>query len=281
MLCASLGALRTVLLIHVESGGVMGGEPVLLGIDFTADCLRLLMTDLDCAQVHRDEWPLPPLADEDAWSWEVGGRIATAFACEGNRRSALAIAVAAPGTVDPLVGRLVHSTGQPEWDGLSVVDCLRRHIGAPVAVESRTVAALLGETWQGAAAGVDDALYVSLRGVPSAAILLGGRPARGARFDAGSLPAMPELDSDAPAADADLETVAGLLADAAALVDPQVVVLDGAPQHLDRLVPLLQRVLDEVAAGPHVERSELGEQAALVGAVRLATTLAYEGERKP
>ena len=257
------------------------GEAVLVAVDFTADRLRLLFADEDGAVLDHGEWPLPPLADVDAWSWEVGGRIATFFAADGTRRSALAIAVAAPGTVDPLAGRLVHSDGQAGWDGLAIVDALRRHFAAPVALENRAVAALLGETWQGAAAGVDDVLYVSLRGVPAAAGLAGGRVLRGARYEAGALPAVPELASDGAGADGALETIAGLLADAAALVDPAIVVLDGAAEHVDALAPLLQRVLDEVAPGPDVRAAALGERAALIGAVRMATTLAYEGNRKP
>ena len=259
----------------------MAGEPVLVAVDFTADELRMLFTDLDGAPIERGAWELPELADEHAWEWEVGGRIATLFATEGEQRSAMAIAVAAPGVVDPLTGRLVQSSGQESWDGLAVVEALRRHIDAPIACESRTAAGLLGERWQGAALGVDDLLYVSLRGVPSAAVMAGGRPLRGARHQAGSLPALPELTPGEPISDDDLETASGLLADASALLDPELVVIDGHEEHAARLIPLLQRVLDEVAPGPRVVPSKLGESAALVGAARIAATLAYEGQRKP
>jgi len=259
----------------------MAAEPVLVALDFTADELRLLFTDLDGVPLQRAAWPLPALATEHAWAWEVGGRIATLFAAEGSQRSALAIAVAAPGVVDPLAGRLVESTGQEAWDGLAIVDALRRHIDAPVACESRTTAALLGERWQGAAQGASDLLYVTLRGVPSAAIMAGGRSLYGAHFAAGALPAMPELEPDEAISDADLETASGLLADAAALLAPELVVLDGEDGHTRRLIPLLQRVLDEVAPGPRVVASGLGDNAALVGAARIASTLAYEGDRKP
>lgn len=259
----------------------MDDDEVLVGIDFTADRLRVLLADLDGEPVHRGEWPLPELPDEAAWSWEVGGRIATLFAEEGHGRSALAIAVAAPGSVDPVTGCITKSGGQPAWDGLGVVESLRRHIDAPVAAENRVRAALLGETWQGAAAGLDDVLYVSLRGVPEAAVLTASRTLRGAHFRAGSLPAFPELPPAATAPSELIEQVAGLLADAVALLDPQALVLYALPQHLDALVPLTQRVLAEVAPGVQVMRSALGHQAAVVGAVRIASTLAFEGHRKP
>ena len=116
-----------------------------------------------------------------------------------------------------------------------------------------------------------------LRGAPSAALLLGGRPWRGARHRAGALAAVPELDPSA--AEGELKAVAGLLADATALLDPQVVVLDAVPQHLERLVALLQQAIDDTAPGPKVAAAALGEEAALLGAVRIASTLAYEGGR--
>ncbi|MFN8585956.1 MAG: ROK family protein [Dehalococcoidia bacterium] len=259
----------------------MDDDEVLVGIDFTADRLRIVLADLEGEPIHRGEWPLPELNDAAAWSWEVGGRIATSFAEEGNGRSALAIAVAAPGFVDPVAGCIVRGSGQPAWDGLAVVDALRRHIDAPIAAESRVKAALLGETWQGAAAGLDDVLYVTLRGVPEAAALSGSRVVRGAHSRAGALPAFPEVPPVAALPSETVEQAAGLLADAAALVDPEALVLYALPQHLDALVPLTQRVLDEVAPGVRILRAGLGHQAAVIGALRIAGTIAFEGHRKP
>ncbi|MDP6605486.1 MAG: ROK family protein [Dehalococcoidia bacterium] len=257
----------------------MTSEPVLVAVDFTAHTLQLLMAERGGGPLRREEWPLPELADDEAWSWEVGGRIATMFVHEGEQRSALALAVAAPGTVDPVSGRLVHSSGQAAWDGLAVVESLRRHIDAPIVAEGRTVAALMGERWQGAAGGSGDALYVSLRGEPSAAMVAGGRPLRGGHGQAGALPAVPELSGDLSggAAEQALEAVAGLLADATALLDPEVVVLDAEQPTLEQLVPLVQGVVDEVAPGPAVVASALGEQAALIGALLMAETVAHEG----
>ena len=256
-------------------------ESVLVGVDFTAEWLRVLLTTEEGRPVHEGAWALPPLEDEDAWSWDVGGRSAALFADEGHRRWALAIVVAAPGSVEPVAGRLLRCAAQPAWDGLSVVDALRRHIGAPIATENRIITSLLAECWSGAAAGSDDVLYVSLRGEPSAALLVGGRPLRGAHFEAGALAAMPTLAPGAPLTDEDAEAVVGLLADAAALLDPEAVVIDAEPQHLERLVSLLQRVLDEVAPETQAVAAELGERAAVIGAVRMASTLAFEGQRKP
>jgi predicted NBD/HSP70 family sugar kinase len=259
----------------------MTEESLLVGVDFTTDTLRLLLANLDGDPVLRERWPLPALADEDAWSWEIGGRIATAFAKDGNRRSALGIAIAAPGPVEPTAGRLLRSVdGQETWDGLAIVDAIRRHIDAPAVAEHRTLAALAGEAWQGAARGYDDVLYISLRGVPASAIMVRGSVLRGAHHEAGALPAVPQLDPEERLADRDLETVAGLLADAVAFADPELVVVDAAPRHAEPLLPLLQRVVDEVAAGSRVVSADLAEDAAVIGAVRLASTVAHEANRE-
>ena len=256
----------------------MTAEPMLVALDFTADTLRLLLAEPDGSLALTERWPLPELPDEETWAWEVGGRIATLFAREGHGRSALGIAIAAPGKVEPVSGRLVRNAGQPGWEGLAVADALRRHIDAPVACESRTIAALLGEAWQGAAAGVRDVLYVSLRDVPSAAVLVGGRPLRGAHSTAGALPVMPDLH---PGTDDELETAAGVLADAVALLDPELVVIDAEPEQVRRLAPLLRQAIDAIAPGPEVVTGKLGEEAAVLGAVRIAVSVAFEGRRRP
>ncbi len=254
-------------------------EPVLVGVDFTASTLRLMLGTLDGEVVHRQEIPLPPLEDESAWAWEVGGRISTAFAAEGSRRWAMGIGVACPGIVDTANGVLIESNANPAWDGLHVVDALRRHIDAPVVALSRTVAALRGEAASGAAAHTFDAVYVSLVDGPAAAIMSNARMVGGAHGRAGSLPAFPELVEGTRLAGEDLEQAAALLADVVALLDPEVVILHGPPEHAEPLGPVLQRVLDEVSPGATVSAGALGDYAALLGAFQAASTVAYEGER--
>ncbi len=254
-------------------------EPVVVAVDFTASTLRVMLASLQGEVVAREAYELPELPTEEAWAWEVGGRIATLFAAEGNRRWAAAIGVACPGVVDGPAGRLVESDGQEGWDDLPVVEALRRHIDAPVVALGRTEAALRGEAAAGAAAAVFDALYVSLSPRPSAAILSSGRIVGGGARRAGALPAFPELDPGMPLAGEPLELAASLLADMSALLDPSLVVIGGDPQHAAPLVEALQRALDEVAPGPQVVPAALGEFAVLLGAHHAAAIVAYEGER--
>jgi len=254
-------------------------EPVVVGVDCTPTTLRLVMGTVEGEVIHQEEHPLPPLDDEAAWSWEVGGRISAMFAAEGAKRWALGIAVACPGSVDPAAGRLEESLLAPDWEGLNVVTALRQHIDTPIVALNRVEAALRGEAWAGSASGTFDALYVSLDDGPAAAVLTSGRVVGGANHRAGGLPAFPELQPGQPLTGDDLEQAAALLADIAVLLDPAVVVIHGAMEHTGPLLPVLQRVLDQVLPGAQVAPAHFGDRAAVLGAMRAASTVAYEGLR--
>lgn len=254
-------------------------EPVVVGVDFTTGVLRLAMGTVEGEVIHEEEHPLPPLDDEEAWSWEVGGRISAMFAAEGEKRSALGLAVACPGPVDPVTGRLEECLANESWEGLNVVAALRTHIDTPTVALNRVEAALRGEAWAGSASGTFDALYVSLADGPAAAILTSGRIVGGANHRAGALPAFPEVHEGQPLTGDDLEQAAALLADIAVLLDPSVVVVHGLTEHTTPLLPVLQRVLNQVLPGAHVAPAHLGERAAVLGAMRAAATVAYEGLR--
>ncbi|MFA7248801.1 MAG: ROK family protein [Dehalococcoidia bacterium] len=256
-----------------------GAQAVLVAIDFTPAEVRLALAQVNGELILRETYPLPPLADEAAWAWEIGGRVSTLFAHEGQKRWAVGIAVACPGDVDEATGKMTRCPGRPEWDGLAVVDALRRHIDAPIVALDRTHAALRGESEHGAATDAADAIYVSLAGTPAAAVKTSGRIVSGARGGAGTLPDFPVLDPDAPLEEETVEEIAGLLSDLAAFLDPAVLILEGTDAHLETLVPAVQRAVNAVAPGPKVVAGAIGENAALLGALGAAAIVAYEGER--
>ncbi len=254
-------------------------ESAIVGVDFTPTTLRLILGRLDGEILRQEEHPLPEVDDEAAWSWEVGGRISSLFAADGGKRYALGIGVACPGSVDPVAGRLEECLANAEWEGLNVVASLRRHIDAPIVALGRVEAALRGEAALGNASGTFDAMYVSLVDGPAAAVMSNGRILGGANHRAGGLPAFPELEPGRALVGDDLEQATALLADLACLVDPSVVIVHGPPEHAEALRPVLQRVLNEVLPGAQVAPGALGERAALLGALKAAAIVAYEGER--
>ena len=251
-------------------------EPIatLVAVDFTADELRLLLTTPAQELIANERWPLPPLDDEAAWAWEVGGRISTLFARDGEPLYALGVGVACPGLVDPLRGVITESRAQEAWDELHVVDSVRRHINAPTVALDRAQAALRGEMSLGAAIGHNDVLYVAVGDDgPAAAVLVAGTVVRGAHHRPGLLP---PADEDGAT---DLAALAAWVGDAAALLDPAIVILDAPEDQADALLASVHEAAAGAGAIAEIVISELGGRAALFGALGAAAIVSYEGER--
>ena len=89
-----------------------------------------------------------------------------------------AAAVAVPG----LARRdgTVWAPNLPGWTRMPLASRLKRKLGIGVAVESDRIAAILGETWLGAARGKSDAILLMIGTGIGAGILSGGRIVRGA-----------------------------------------------------------------------------------------------------
>ena len=252
-----------------EPGVGPGGA--LVALDFTGSELRLLLATPDQQPIASERWLLPELEDEEAWSWEIGGRLATLFAGRDDASFALGIAIACPGLVDPVRGVLTESRGQAGWDDLHVVDAVRRHIDRPVVAVDRVQAALRGEATTGDAWGQNDVLYLSARdGETTAAVLAAGRAVTGAHHRPGLVPESWGPDG------LDSGFVADWIAGAAALLDSAVVVLDAAPDDAQQLLELTTEALVQSGAAAAVLVSKLGERAPLLGALSLARVAAYE-----
>lgn len=89
-----------------------------------------------------------------------------------------AVGVAVPGLVRK--DGTVWAPNLPGWKRMALAKRLRRALGVRVAVESDRNAAVLGETWRGAARGKSDAIVLMLGTGIGAGILSGGRVVRGA-----------------------------------------------------------------------------------------------------
>lgn len=89
-----------------------------------------------------------------------------------------AVGIAVPG----LVRRdgTVWAPNLKGWKSMPLADRVQRELGVPVIVESDRNAAVLGETWRGAAHGKNDAIVLMLGTGIGAGILSGGRLVRGA-----------------------------------------------------------------------------------------------------
>ena len=102
------------------------------------------------------------------------------------RRARLALRF--PGSIGPSVVRCGRRTFA-EWDDYPLRDELQRALGSPTAVviDSDRAAYILGETWQGAARGARDAIFLAVGTGIGAGILVDGRVLRGHADIAGAI----------------------------------------------------------------------------------------------
>ena len=91
-----------------------------------------------------------------------------------------AVGVAVPGIYHADRGT-VWAPNIPEWDDYPLRDELQRALGSGtrVVIDSDRAAYILGETWQGAARGARDAIFLAVGTGIGAGILVGGRVLRG------------------------------------------------------------------------------------------------------
>lgn len=94
------------------------------------------------------------------------------------KRAFQAGGVAVPGLVRP--GGTVWAPNLPGWDRMPLASRLKRALGIPVVVESDRNAAIVGESWRGAARSKSDAIVFMIGTGIGAGILSGGRVLRGA-----------------------------------------------------------------------------------------------------
>jgi glucokinase len=98
-----------------------------------------------------------------------------------------AIAVSVPG-ISNVKNNLVWAPNIPEWEAYPLLQELQELSGGiPVCVESDRSCYILGEVWQGAAKGCQDAIYLAVGTGIGAGIIAGGQLLRGANDIAGAI----------------------------------------------------------------------------------------------
>ena len=113
------------------------------------------------------------------------------------KRAFRSAGVAVPG----LVRRTgtVWAPNLPGWDRMPLASRLKRALGIPVVVESDRNAAIVGESWRGAARGKSDAIVFMIGTGIGAGILSGGRVLRGAHELSGCAGWLTITDAKRPA----------------------------------------------------------------------------------
>ncbi len=279
-----------------------------LGLDIGAHKIRGVLADLDgTVQAQATVSVQPDLSATRRLSraGEVMARCLREVDMAPEELSA--VAAATTGLVDDR-GVVTLATGIADWAGVDVAEWLRGRVPCPVFVENDTKLAAVAEQWRGAARGVEDIVYV-LAGLRTAAsLIIGGQLHRGTSGSAGEIgllsetrwglaqdhltrwsesrtgggatdPARAAFDAarlDDPAARAAVRRYSRDLAVGVAMLvlalDPELVVIGGGYSAAgDALLEPLRRELEKrCLRAPNLVRSELGGEAPVYGAIRLA-----------
>lgn len=219
-----------------------------------------------------------------------------------------AVAVGAPGMTDVARGVVIEAANLEGWTDVDVRAMLCEQLGAPIVVDNDVNLAALGEQWRGRARGVHNFVFVWMDAGIGAGIIIEDRLHRGHRWHAGEISHINvdfrEWDADFGAAgylefyvgaaprarrsprvkavgalgEEDVLRLGAAVANIATVLDPEMIIFGGrliasAPE----LLPRLQRIASRIAQNcPALVLTELGEEAALMGSVRLALERANE-----
>ncbi|MFD2024879.1 ROK family protein [Promicromonospora aerolata] len=173
---------------------------VVVGVDLGGTKIAAATVGADGGWGTVHTTPTPASAGPDAVLDAVATLVRTvtadAAACPSTVLGAVGIGTA--GVVDVVGGTIVSATDTfPHWRGTDVAGgvgdrlTVRGTAPVPVFVENDVDAHAAGESWRGAAAGARSALLVAVGTGVGGAVVLDGRPLRGAHHLAGELGHMP------------------------------------------------------------------------------------------
>ena len=172
-----------------------------VGIDVGANKILVHVADLSGTILASERRRTRGARGADTVLGTIRSAAGKAIAAAGvSRESLMAVAVGTPGVVDPASGRIALAPQLPGWEGLELRQALGRSFPCPVLVENEVRLSILAERWQGAAQGIDDAVYIQIGVGIGGGILIGGELYRGADGAAGEIGYLPYPDGS-PLAD--------------------------------------------------------------------------------
>ncbi|MCF6472326.1 ROK family protein [Nonomuraea sp. MG754425] len=270
-----------------------------LGIDIGGHKIRAVAADLDGDVQHAARVAVTPGMGRLDRLEAVDRAVAECLEGAGlGGGDVWAAGVGTTGLVDG-AGKVMLSEALPEWTGVDLAAHVRRLVPASVLVENDSKLAALAECWRGVARYAKDMVFLLAGLRTGAGLVIDGKLHRGFGNASGEIGALPVLgwiraqehladasgeagDVFAAAREGDKAALAAvrryvkdLALGASALVltlDPQMVVVGGGfSRSADVLIEPLRRELDRwCIRTPEVRMSALGDEAVVLGAVRLA-----------
>jgi len=282
---------------------------VVLGGNIGTTSAHLTLNDMNGERISRERIQLTdtrPLALLKCLSAAIR-RMVKAQGCA--QIPLLAVVIGAPGMTDMRRGVVLEAANLEGWENVPARDLLRKALRVPVVVDNDVNLAAIGEHWRGGGRGIHNFVFISLGTGIGAGILIDDKIHRGHRWHAGEishlnvdfeewqtdfgaagylesyLGAMPrtgarralrrnsgELDETA------ILRLGAAVANIATIIDPELIILGGRVAATQpELIPAVHRVAARIAPNcPEIRATELGEDAALHGSVRVALDLANE-----
>ncbi|MFE3768244.1 ROK family transcriptional regulator [Streptomyces sp. NPDC059122] len=170
--------------------GIVADRAHLLGLDLRTHSLTVAVADL-LGQVRAERTvPVDPPGAADTTAAALAGALATidGTLAEAGAAAPHALAIGAPGLVDPVTGRLGGSA--PAWHD-ALIDALRDRGTGTLLLENEVNLAALAEQRDGAARDRDTFVLLWLGHGTGAAVVLDGAVRRGASGGAGEIGFLP------------------------------------------------------------------------------------------
>jgi len=159
---------------------------IVAGVDFGRTWLRFGAADRNGTLITQDRVATRPERGPDAVIATIVDGLRSAVAAAGRSPDALrAIAIGAPGPLDPDRGVLLSPPNLPGWDEVPLATRVETALGARCRVEHDANLAALAEFRQGAGAGTTNFVYVTASSGIGAGLILEGRLYRGSHGAAG------------------------------------------------------------------------------------------------
>jgi glucokinase len=166
-----------------------GNAGPILAIDLGGSLIRVAHVSSDLTVAHREVIPtMPALGFEGVLDRiTTTARAVQAAADADGLPAPRAIGVSCPGPLDPVRGVVHRPPNLPGWDEEPLAARLSEALGPPAALERDTKVAMLAEWRHGAAAGAQDAIYITVSTGIGGALVVDGRLVDGPDATAGEV----------------------------------------------------------------------------------------------
>ena len=173
---------------HVEARIVMTANPFYIGVDLGGTTFKALAVTPDGQILAYRSGESTAGGDVHTVIMAIVQTVEalrTEVAAVGHDLAAVGLGMA--GIIELPAGIVRRAPNLPNWSGVDVCELLRQHLHVPFAMENDANVALLGETWLGAARGLQHVVMMPLGTGVGGAVMIDGVMLHGAKGFAGEI----------------------------------------------------------------------------------------------